>query len=473
MGLLTPNPWDPQGALWPEYGDPYDIMSSATFGGSSSTFSRADLDTAVGGWPVGYWPNADMWYSMGPGLARAHVRHRDPSALVGRSVTMVDTGDAWSGSFTLRSAGIPSRAGTRLLIVRPRGASLSAPDDPPGTYYVEYRGQHGWDRGLAAGLSAPAVVLHQKADNGNGSQRIWFRGKIPVPLEAHLDLVTPAGELAVRVDSVSSDLSTVTVTLARDSQNRVYLNYDAKVVSRTEIEHQSVTLGACSTRAYAMSRYAVTTEGTFRASYSSSFGDTGLPNTSPRFRWFVGGKALAETGFGYEETRSLDGRTVMLFWHTDLDGRQLQFTNASFDGPFELEVQVEVSEADGSNALLSNVVRYAAVGVEDRYEDAYYEDKRECFRRMMSRLGFNPPLVLPPPGPGPDPVAVQPTPSLALSRPSVTVATLIAELDTINPQAAHELREFQRALAAEHSLLARLKVAPSLATRIPLQQTSA
>jgi hypothetical protein len=454
FGLPTVNPWDPTGAQWFEYGDPYDIMSSAGFGGTSATFSRSDLETAVAGWPRGYWPAADMWYSMGPGLARAQLRHRDPNALLGHSVVVDDTGSGWSGSFTLVSAGILFQSGTQLLILRPQGASLSTLDDPPGTFYLEYRGQHGWDRGLGT----PAVVLHQKADDGNGRQVIWYRGRLPIPLQTASSLSSSAGDLAVQLDSVSSDLSTVTVTLRRSIERGVFLFFDSKVISRTEIERQQVTLGTCGTRTYAMSRYAVTVEGTFRVSHSGFA-------TSPRFRWLVGGKTLADATFGYEDVQAIDGRTVMIFWNTDLDGGQLHFTNNPAEGTFDLEVQVFVSEADGSNTLSSGLVPYHAAGLEDRYEEAYYEDRWECFRRIMSKLGFNPPNVIPPPGPGPDPGAIRRVASPSPFNARMTLATLIGDIEAINLRvAAEELREFQNALATEHSLLARLNSASGTAT---------
>lgn len=72
--------WNNQGVEAYEYGDPYDIMSSAMFG------SRRQNSTVPGWWadptfadtlPNG-WPNADAFNSMGPAPARAHVHSGTP-----------------------------------------------------------------------------------------------------------------------------------------------------------------------------------------------------------------------------------------------------------------------------------------------------------------------------------------------------------------------------------------------------------
>ena len=77
-------PWD-EGNV---YGDPYDIMSSATFG-------TRQLDPAVVHWQgsptfsgpaISNWPNAGA-FSMGPAPARAHVHFWDEAAFSGAGRT--------------------------------------------------------------------------------------------------------------------------------------------------------------------------------------------------------------------------------------------------------------------------------------------------------------------------------------------------------------------------------------------------
>lgn len=171
--------YNDSGAVGPEYGSPYDLMSSATFGdrtngkkgkakallyGANPTFNH----TGTG---AGKWVGAK---SMGPALSRADLHHWFPDSMTGSTheAPFPDPGT----SHSYRIARASSESAYTLLLFHPADEAASG----AGRVYVEYRPADGWDRGLGgpgSGLARAGVVVHTLEDVATGP-RVWYRGSI-------------------------------------------------------------------------------------------------------------------------------------------------------------------------------------------------------------------------------------------------------------------------------------------------------
>jgi len=163
------NPGDATIILGPEYGSPYDLMSSASFGsrwlGAGPFYSASP--TFVGSSVPG-WPNPGA-FSMGPHLSRANLHLHMPDALVGR---LIERAFPQPGA-TINERIVPASASTRtcLLLLHPPGE----PATGAGRVYVEYRTAKGWDAGmdpLGPTLSREGVVVHSLVDQPNVGPRV-------------------------------------------------------------------------------------------------------------------------------------------------------------------------------------------------------------------------------------------------------------------------------------------------------------
>jgi hypothetical protein len=181
--------WNPNDAniiVGPEYGSPYDIMSSASFGsrwqGSGPKYSASPtfIGTAVTG-----WPNAGAT-SMGPGSSRANLHRWFPDALAGR---VVDRPMPAPGQVERVRLVAPSLlSGPTLLVLHPANESPTG----RGRTYVEFRNATEWDQGLhvsGSDLAQAGVVVHTLDDVAAGP-RAWYRGSIGIG-SPQTDLLIP------------------------------------------------------------------------------------------------------------------------------------------------------------------------------------------------------------------------------------------------------------------------------------------
>jgi hypothetical protein len=188
--------WNPDDAniiVGPEYGSPYDLMSSASFGsrwegnGPTYTASPTFTGTAVAGWP---FAGAT---SMGPHLSRANLHRWFPDALTGRVIERAAPAAGEVGRVRLIAPG--SGNGSTLLVLHP----ANEPPSGAGRTYVEFRNKTGWDRGLdtdGADLAQVGVVVHTLDDVGGVGPRAWYRGSIAIGA-AQLDLTIPTTGVVV------------------------------------------------------------------------------------------------------------------------------------------------------------------------------------------------------------------------------------------------------------------------------------
>jgi len=339
-------PWD-QGQV---YGDPYDIMSSASFGkrtldpslirySSDPTFAGA----AVVGWP---YPSA---VRMGPAPARAHVHLWDPSAIPASRVRHLTTpGSGAVQTARLFRAGTPGGS-TELVVVHP----ISEDSEGRGRCYVEYRSVAGWDAGLdVAGpdLARRAVVVHTVAGAaGETGVRCWYRGRIPVPVEIDTDLAVEGTWLVVRVTGEEADGKYVDVEISTGGTRAIALD----LKRRTEIVG-SVGAQMRRTRCGDELEWATWIQKSTHAyiPHTRGYGGAGAPGViAPLISWTVGGTAVP-TGSGTLAVTTADG-VFGVDYDLDAATGTLLLTSRAADR-YTTEVAATATEPGGGNPTTVN-----------------------------------------------------------------------------------------------------------------------
>lgn len=184
---------------YPVYGDPYDLMSSATFGGSNPTAPRPASDVPA---------SHPSWGSAPPHIARALLHRHKPSALedAGRVVHVDETQPATT---TLYPVGTSTAGKPELVVFHPTGEDASG----HGRVYVEYRQPFAhnawsrWDKGLADTNEPGArdrcgVVVHTVVDQPGVTPGpvIWYSGRIVFPTpDSDVTVDTPLGPVTVAI----------------------------------------------------------------------------------------------------------------------------------------------------------------------------------------------------------------------------------------------------------------------------------
>jgi len=283
------NPNDTNIIVGPEYGSPYDLMSSASFGsrwlGTGPFYSGSP--TFIGPTITG-WPNASA-FSMGPHLSRANLHLQMPEALAGRTI---DVGFPQPGA-DINARIVPASAATGrcLLILRPPGE----PSNGVGRVYVEYRILSGWDRGmdpLGPDLARIGVVVHSVVDQPNAGPRAWYRGAVP-NVSVDRDVAVATTPLVIRATDAGDEGVDLTVTtggaraveIVRGNHSDDMLGVIGELENTTTLCGDSVRKGTFATSTF--SQFGVRTVG---------FGGGGEPGVTPAtVTWTVGGVPVAGT----------------------------------------------------------------------------------------------------------------------------------------------------------------------------------
>jgi hypothetical protein len=227
----------------PTYGDPYCIMSAATFGGADPTvdlrvrFRQPDLPGL---------PNARI---SGPPPSRAIVHFQMPLAMeVPGRVRHVYEGVNDTEWHQLYAAGTGGAQLTELVVFHSSG---EAPTTGVGRVYVEFRRQDDrsdgtrWDAGLAASgteRDRAGVVIHVvriPIPPDPVEPSVFYEGRILMP-GADLDTTvpTPVGQVRVSVTDVDAhqgDLGAVTVKVAREGGGRSVTLWEKTEETRTVV----------------------------------------------------------------------------------------------------------------------------------------------------------------------------------------------------------------------------------------------
>lgn len=383
--------WDPTDAtiiVGPEYGSPYDLMSSASFGsrwlGPGPTYSASPT---FAGPAVAGWPNAGA-FSMGPHLSRANLHLHMPDALAGRVVEQAFPQPG--ATVTTRLVPASASTGTCLLILHPPGE----PPSGAGRVYVEYRIPEGWDAGLdpvGPSLSRSGVVVHSLVDQPNVGRRAWYRGSIPT-VSVDRDVTVAMTPLVVRADNVDDDWVDVAVTVGAERRVDIVRgnHFDDMVGVIGELQ-QSITPCGDPIR---KGSFATATTDQFGLR-TTGFGGVGAPVVlAATVAWTVGGVPV--TGPSGKVDVPVGDVTFPIDYTIDPVVFELQLTSRGGER-YETPVAVTVT-GDGASATAS--ATFSALGWFDGIHPDDVEALGNCLRRIADRY-----RVAPPPfrKPSPDP----------------------------------------------------------------------
>lgn len=384
------NPSDADIIVGPEYGSPYDLMSSASFGsrwlGTGPVYSATPT---FFGPPVSGWPNSGV-LSMGPHLSRANLHRFLPDALAGRVVERPFPPPG--GAVRVRLVPASAATGQSLLILHP-------PNEPPngvGRVYVEYRTASGWDAGidiLGPSLSREGVVVHSLVDQPSGP-RVWYRGSVPT-VSADSDVAVPTTPLVVGIEDADPARTWVEVSVSAGAARRVEIfrgNYSDDVVGAVGEPEQTTTPCGDAIR-----------KGTFATSTFSQFGirttgfgGDGAP-VAPQatVAWTVGG--VPATGNSGTVDVPYDGVTFAVEYVIDPVVFELALTSRGGER-FEAPVVVTVT-GDGATATASTT--FTAQGWFDGVHPDDSAILARCLRGIFDRYHAVPPVFRKPtPEPG-------------------------------------------------------------------------
>jgi hypothetical protein len=375
------------------YGDPYDIMSSATFGtrqlDPKVTHYRGS--PAFVGPTVAGWPNANA-FLMGPPPARAHVHLWDPAALNPQRVTHRPVPAAGQTvNFSLTAAGRAN--GVQLIVLHPTGEdSLGR-----GRCYIEYRQQGGWDAGLDVSgkdLARQAAVVHTLANTAE-SVRCWYRGRILVPVEIDSDLNVTGTPLTVRVTSADVPNGTVEISVSSGVNRGIEIHQHGRDDTITTINPQPMSTPCGDTIVYGtqilQSQY-------FYQPISYGFGGFGAPD-APELKtsWKVAG--ISVTGDrGTLQAPTADG-TFEIEYALDAITSELSLSSRGGER-YRVDVTITITEADGTGATSATAV-FAPVGYQEGYSAADQLIISRCMAKYAKRARLHLRDYLIPPGPGP------------------------------------------------------------------------
>ncbi|MGW4531171.1 hypothetical protein ACWEOI_09495 [Nocardia sp. NPDC004340] len=383
--------WNPNDAtiiVGPEYGSPYDLMSSASFGsrwlGAGPTYSASP--TFVGP-SIAAWPNAGA-FSMGPHLSRANLHLHMPDALAGR---VIEKAFPPPGA-TVAARLVPASAatGTCLLILHP-------PGEPPtgaGRVYVEYRVPEGWDAGLdpvGPSLSRSGVVVHSLVDQPNAGPRVWYRGSIPT-VSVDRDVTVAMTPLVVRADGVDDGWVDVAVTVGAERRVEIVRGYHSDDMVGVIGELQQ-SISPCGDPIRKGS-FATATTDQFDVR-TTGFGGAGVPvAAAPTVTWTVGGVPV--TGPNGQVDVPVGDVTYPVDYTIDPVVFELQLTSRGGER-YETPVVVTVA-GDGASATASTT--FSALGWFDGIHPEDVEILGDCLRRIADRYHVAPPPFR---KPSPDP----------------------------------------------------------------------
>jgi hypothetical protein len=272
------------------YGDPYDIMSSGTFG------NRVDpAQTTYFGTPTFAGLNANGWpvqpsMNRGPAPAASHMHLWDAAAVPAGAIRHLQlTGN----THTVRIYAASSNLAPRLVVIHPDNEDAEG----RGRAYIDYREAVGWDQGLdleGADLARQGVVAHTRADTPNEGVRSWYRGKIVVPLRTDSDLKIAGTPLTVRVTDVYPEHGTVEIEISQGDARGIDLDrthHDA-IVSGSDLQWMGTPCGD----QIVQGTWVTESHYTFQA-VTYGFGGEGAPDAAaPTITWTVAGVAVMGTG---------------------------------------------------------------------------------------------------------------------------------------------------------------------------------
>ena len=361
----------------PTYGDPYCIMSAATFGGADPSvdlrakFRQRDL--------LGL-PNA--WLS-GPPPSRALVHFQNPLAveLAGR-VVHVREGLNDDRLHDLYAAGSVGQH-IELIVFHPAGETPAG----IGRVYVEFRQPDDrfegtrWDAGLAGTgtqLDRAGIVVHVvRTPPGSGTPVVFYAGHIILPaVDLDIAVFTPTGPVRVSVadvDAARTGPGAVRVTVRREQGARAVTLFVTSEESRTVIASEMRDnprwpfMGP-----FTWETRDVTRTTRYRPFVAGLGGGGTFRGPSPMTtQWSVGG-VLLPPPHGYRDVpRPGGGAPVRINYSINPDTRELSLTNRPPDGPYTVPVSCSAT-APSDTGSVSTTSAYSAPAREEGWGEDYY-----------------------------------------------------------------------------------------------------
>ena len=378
------------------YGDPYDVMSSASFGTRNldPKLSRYFGNPIFVGPAVVGWPNPNA-FGMGPEPARAHVHQWQPEAFPPGRVAHVVTPAGGAVRRQRLVSAAAHRPGVSLLVIHPVGEDAEG----RGRCYVEYRQRIGWDQGLdlsGGDLARQAVVVHALADAPGDGVRCWYRGRILVPLELDGDLAVEDTPLVVRVLDVAEDGGSVDIEVSAAVPPRE-LTIERRNYETLLAERDSRPMGTpCGDTIVSATRIWQTT--THYRPTTRGFGGIGAPDVaSPVLTWTVAGQTVAPGAGTVEVTTEAGQFTVQ--YELDADTGVLVLV-ARGGERYAAEVVATATEAGGANPVTATA-RFDPVGWSEGFSAADLAKLDRCITRRYRQVRIRLRDWLVPPGPDP------------------------------------------------------------------------
>lgn len=377
------------------YGDPYDIMSSATFGSrpfdpnvTHYTGNPTFNGSSVPGWPV------EPKIGMGPAPARAHVHLWDPAAIPANLVRHYQT-PSGSRKLSVRLYSASARKGSpRLVVIHPANEDAQG----RGRCYLEYRDTSGWDAGLdVAGkdLARRGVVAHTLADATNDGVRCWYRGRILAPVELDSDLQVNGTPLTVRVVNDDVDSGYVDLEIASVSGRGVdvYRHGSDEVIASNDTHEMgtpcgdTIVYGTWTTQSLYF--YHPTTYG---------YGGEGAPDAKPpKITWTVGGVPVP-AGSGSLDVPAAGG-TFPVKYTVDPVSEELSLSSRGGE-KYSVPVIARATEADGSSPTTSTS-NFEPLGYYTGFRPGDLGKLDHCMSKYLRSMRLKRRDLLIPPGPDP------------------------------------------------------------------------
>lgn len=377
------------------YGDPYDIMSSASFGTRTlnPALSRYVGSPAFAGPAVPGWPNPDAT-TMGPMPARAHVHLWDDKALPPARVRHLQTpGGTTPIRARLYAAGV--HAGSpELIVVHPQNEDVAGRD----RCYLEFRAKGGWDNGLdlaGTDLARQAVVAHTLADAAGDGVRCWYRGRILVPLEADTDLDVTGTPLTVRAVYADPDGAYVDLDIGTSNPRGVDLTVTGRddVIASTAEQPMGTPCGETITWGTWITQSFFT-----YLPHTYGFGGEGAPDViSPAIAWTVGGVPVP-AGSGSIEVPAA-GATFSVEYALDAATFELSLTSRGGE-QYSVTVMATASEPGGAKATTATAA-FSPLGYFTGFKAGDLATLDRCMFKYALSARLRPRDLLVPPGPNP------------------------------------------------------------------------
>jgi hypothetical protein len=358
----------------PVYGDPYCIMSAATFGGADPS---VDLRTKFQQKELIGLPNA--WRS-GPPPSRALVHFQMP--LAAEMAAKVTHMREWADDRyeRLYVAGDDGQ-GAELIVYHP---TFEEPNGM-GRVYVEYRqpenGVEGtrWDAGLertGTGRDRAGIVIHVvRPEPVSGAPVVWYAGHIILPTpDLDITVDTPTGPVRVSIDILSATAGmprAVHVKVNREqgrSINFIVTSDETRIVVASEQRsHPSWPF-----MKFTWETREVTRTTRYRP-FVAGLGGAGTFQGSSQIvtRWSVGGVELPSAQGSIDVVLPSSEKTVRIRYSINAESRELSLSNRPSDGPYTVPVVCTATAPDDVGPV-AGISSYSAPAVEEGWGDDYY-----------------------------------------------------------------------------------------------------